>query len=77
MALRNLPRRRVTRALRSLGFEIVSGRGKGSHELIVHPTDPSRRATLPARDPVAVGTLNNILKRLVITREEFERALGD
>ncbi len=75
MTLRNIPRRKAARAFRKLGFEIISGRGKGSHELIIHPADHARRATLPARDPVAAGTLNNILKRLVITRDDFEQAL--
>ncbi|MEM8834560.1 MAG: type II toxin-antitoxin system HicA family toxin [Planctomycetota bacterium] len=73
--LRNISRRATIAALTKLGFEVIDGRGKGSHALIVHPEDRSRRSTLPRRDPVAVGTLRGILRDLGISREEFEQAI--
>jgi len=73
--LGNVSRKRVLRALSALGFECDEGRGKGSHVLILHPTDRSRRTTLPARDPVAAGTLRGMLRDLGVSREEFESVL--
>jgi len=44
--------------------------------LILRQKDyPYRRATVPNHNPIAKGTLNEILKQTGLTREEFLKAL--
>lgn len=74
--LRNVPRRQVLAALKSLGFVELGSRGKGSHIMLAHAEDASRRTTLPRRDPVATGTLRGMLKDAGVSRAEFEAALA-
>jgi predicted RNA binding protein YcfA (HicA-like mRNA interferase family) len=71
----NVDRRKFIRALRRLGFEILTKRGKGSHVRIVHPDDLTRSTTLPARDPIARGTLAGMLRELRLSWAELEREL--
>lgn len=73
--LRNISRRKAIKAFRKLGFEIDESRGKGSHAVIYHPDDLSRRTTLPQRDPIAQGTLRNMLRDLRVAAEDFSEAL--
>jgi predicted RNA binding protein YcfA (HicA-like mRNA interferase family) len=53
---------RLVRALECAGF--VKLRQSGSHVLLRHATDPTRRATVPVHGsrPVKPGTLRAILK---------------
>ena len=69
----NVPRRTLLARLRAHGFIIDEGRGKGSHVLAYHPDNPSRRAIIPVRDPVAPGTLRNILKSVDLTLSDLDR----
>lgn len=74
--LRNVPRRSAIKAFGALGFEIDDAGGKGSHAIVFHPSDATRRTTLPRRDPVARGTLSGILRDLQVSMDEFKEALG-
>lgn len=74
--LRNVARRDAIAAFRSLGFDFDDRRGKGSHSLIYHPMDGERKAFIPRRDPVAIGTLQRILRELRVSMAEFKEALG-
>ena len=61
----------VIRALERAGF--VVDRTVGSHHMLVHTVDLSRRATVPVhkgRD-LPRGTLRNILKSAGLTEDEF------
>jgi predicted RNA binding protein YcfA (HicA-like mRNA interferase family) len=61
----------VRRLLRRLGFELVPGRGKGSHEQYRHP-GTGRWTTLSWKgDVVPTGTLKRILDDAGLTTEEF------
>jgi len=62
------------RALAKLGFE-VDTQGKGSHVTVFHPDDLTRRATVPKSDPVRVGTLNEILKAVRVSRSDLAEHL--
>ncbi|MEM1166248.1 MAG: type II toxin-antitoxin system HicA family toxin [Planctomycetota bacterium] len=73
--LSNISRRRVLSALRSLGFEIDTSRGTGSHAMVFHPTEPERCTTLANKDPVPKGTLRKMLSDLRLTRTEFQDRL--
>lgn len=74
--LRNVSRRNALRAFGALGFEIDDAGGKGSHAIVFHPSDATRRTTLPRRDPVARGTLSAMLRDLRVSMDEFKKALG-
>ncbi|MEM1423935.1 MAG: type II toxin-antitoxin system HicA family toxin [Planctomycetota bacterium] len=74
--LRNLKRSHVIKAFQSLGFELDERRGKGSHAYLIHVEDESRVTSVPRRDPVAAGTLANMLRQAKVSRAEFIRALG-
>lgn len=65
--------REVINALRRLGFEIHHQRG--SHVVMRHRDDPSRRAVVPMHPELRKGTLNSVLKGARVSREEFLRAL--
>lgn len=67
-----LPRvtgRKVVRALRRAGFEVV--RVRGSHHRLQHPD--GRRTTVPVHrgETIGTGLLNQILKDVEFSREEF------
>ena len=66
---------RVVRALEKAGF--VVRRQKGSHVILVHSQDLSRRAVVPLHGskPVKPGTLRAILKGANISVEEFKELL--
>lgn len=63
--------RQIVKALRRIGFEIVSQ--KGSHIKLRGTFDGETfTAIVPNHKEVALGTLNSILKQAGITREELE-----
>jgi len=73
--LRNVDRRKLIKALRQLGFELNTSRGKGSHVIAYHPGDLSRSTSIPSKSPVPIGTLRKIMKDLVITAGQLEEFL--
>lgn len=66
---------RVVRALEKAGFKVR--RQKGSHVILVHSQDLSRRAVVPLHGAKSIktGTLSTILKGAGISREEFKELL--
>lgn len=66
-ALSDLPVRKVTRVLESLGFEHV--RTKGSH--LVYRHSDGRAAIVPQHGTVKRGTLASIIRQAGITSAEF------
>lgn len=73
--LPQLRARQVIRALEHGGFIIE--RSSGSHHLLLHRTDPRRRAIVPYHGDKDVprGTLRNILRQAQPTVDEFLRLL--
>ena len=65
----------VIRALERADFHIE--RSSGSHPILVHRTDPRRRATVPydAHRDIPRGTLRNILRQARLSPEEFLKLL--
>ncbi len=63
------------RALERAGF--VVKRIKGSHHILAHPDDPTRRTIVPvhASKPVKPGTMRAILKQARLTEDELELLL--
>jgi predicted RNA binding protein YcfA (HicA-like mRNA interferase family) len=59
------------RALEKAGF--VVKRVKGSHFILAHPDDASRRATVPvhAGQTLKVGTLRSVLQQAGLTEDEL------
>jgi predicted RNA binding protein YcfA (HicA-like mRNA interferase family) len=72
MPLKNLPYREVKRKLETAGFAVVSQ--KGSHVKFSFSTDDNQTITaiVPKHNPVAVGTLQSIIRQAGLTAEEFE-----
>jgi predicted RNA binding protein YcfA (HicA-like mRNA interferase family) len=66
-ALSDLPVRKVTRALESIGFEYV--RTKGSHAVYRHPD--GRVTVIPQHGTIKRGTLSSILRQAGLTPAEF------
>jgi predicted RNA binding protein YcfA (HicA-like mRNA interferase family) len=66
-ALSDLPVRKVTRVLESLGFAYV--RTKGSHAVYRHPD--GRAAVIPQHGTVKRGTLASIVRQAGLTSAEF------
>ncbi|HEX3778142.1 MAG TPA: type II toxin-antitoxin system HicA family toxin [Pseudonocardiaceae bacterium] len=66
-ALSDLPVRKVTRVLESLGFAHV--RTKGSHLVYRHPD--GRVAIVPDHGTVKRGTLASIIRQAGLTTAEF------
>ena len=66
---------RLARALARLGFQEVHR--KGSHVMLVHTSDPMRRAVVPIHKGKSIppGTLRAILKGAGLTVEELREAL--
>jgi predicted RNA binding protein YcfA (HicA-like mRNA interferase family) len=73
--LGGLSGREIVRALQRAGF--VLKRVKGSHHILVHPNDKSRRAIVPAHGGRSVkrGTLHGILKQAKLTEDELRALL--
>lgn len=71
-ALSDLPIRKVTRVIESLGFSYV--RTKGSHAVYRHPD--GRAVVIPQHGTVKRGTLASILRQADIKPGEFRDLLG-
>lgn len=70
-ALSDLPVRKVTKVLESLGF--VHVRTKGSHLVYSHPD--GRTAVIPQHGTVKRGTLASIIRQAGLTGAEFLQLL--
>lgn len=66
-ALFDLPIRKITRVIESLGFGYV--RTKGGHAVYRHPDD--RAVVIPQHGTVKRGTLESLLRLAGITPAEF------
>ena len=71
-ALSDLPVRKVTRVIESLGFAYV--RTKGSHAVYRHPD--GRVVIVPQHGTIKRGTLASILRQAAIKPDEFRELLG-
>jgi predicted RNA binding protein YcfA (HicA-like mRNA interferase family) len=69
--LRQLRGNDAVRALERAGFVVT--RIRGSHHILVHPDDRSRRATIPvhAGKTLRLGTLRSILDQSRLTEDEL------
>ena len=67
--------RDIVRALQKAGFVIK--RIRGSHHILVHVRDRSRRATVPVHGGASLkrGTLRSILKQAELTEDELRPLL--
>jgi predicted RNA binding protein YcfA (HicA-like mRNA interferase family) len=67
--------RDVVRALQRAGF--ITKRIRGSHHILVHGSDPSRRTTVPVHGGSSLkrGTLRAILKQAKLTEDELRALL--
>jgi predicted RNA binding protein YcfA (HicA-like mRNA interferase family) len=65
----------MLRALRKAGFQVI--RIKGSHHILEHTTDPTRRTVVPvhASHDVKRGLLRKIIDDAGLTVEEFLKLL--
>ena len=63
--------KKLCKVLEKLGFEKIYG--KGSHIRFRHPD--GRRTVVPvhANEEIGIGLLNEILKQIKLSREEFEK----
>jgi predicted RNA binding protein YcfA (HicA-like mRNA interferase family) len=66
-ALSDLPLRKITTVIESLGF--VHVRTKGSHAVYRHPD--GRAVVIPQHSTIKRGTLGSILRQAGITPTEF------
>jgi predicted RNA binding protein YcfA (HicA-like mRNA interferase family) len=73
--LGGLSGREVLRALQRAGFLVK--RIKGSHHILVHPDDATRRTTVPVhgRTSLKRGTLRAILKQAKLTEDDLRALL--
>lgn len=67
---RDVSAEQAVAALRRLGFSVV--RQKGSH---IRLTNGGLHVTVPAHNPIAVGTLKSLVRQAGVSEEEFCRAL--
>jgi predicted RNA binding protein YcfA (HicA-like mRNA interferase family) len=70
-ALSDLPLRKITTVIESLGF--VHVRTKGSHAVYRHPD--GRAVVIPQHSTIKRGTLGSILRQAGITPTEFLKLL--
>ena len=63
---------RLIRELQARGFYVK--RQTGGHAVVVHQTDPRRRAVIPIHGskPIRPGTLRSILSGLQLTADDLE-----
>jgi predicted RNA binding protein YcfA (HicA-like mRNA interferase family) len=75
MAVPQVSGARLIRALEGLGFYVK--RQTGGHAIVVHRSDPTRRAVIPVHGNKVVrpGTLRAILDGLRLTVEEIKTKL--
>ena len=62
--------REVVRALKSVGFNEIPGRGKGSH-VFIHRANPPKGITVPNEKELKRGTLRAIIRQADLTVDEF------
>ena len=69
--LRQLRGGDAVRALERAGFVVT--RIRGSHRILVHPADGTRRATVPVHTGLTLklGTLRSILVQAKLTEDEL------
>ena len=67
---RDVSAEQAVAALRRLGFQVV--RQRGSHIRLVKG---SRSVTVPAHDPIALGTLKSLIRQAGVSEEDFCREL--
>ncbi len=63
----------VVKALAKIGYEL--DHQTGSHMILRNSEPPHRRLTVPNHKEVAKGTLNEIIKEVGLTRDEFIKLL--
>lgn len=66
-------RRELCRALKHQGYEVLPGRGKGSHELWAHPDQ--RAFPVPQTDPVSRTIFGAFLDQCGLTKAEYLRVV--
>ena len=66
-------RRELCRALKHQGYEVLPGRGKGSHELWAHPDQ--RAFPVPQTDPVSRTVFGAFLDQCGLTKAEYLRVV--
>jgi predicted RNA binding protein YcfA (HicA-like mRNA interferase family) len=72
--LPSLRPREIIRALERAGF--VVSRTSGSHSRLIHPSDPTRKVTVPVHNrDIKRGTLRAIIAQAGLTLEEFQKLL--
>ena len=71
-ALSDLPVRKITRVIESLGF--IHVRTKGSHAVYRHSDD--RVVIIPQHGTVKRGTLSSILRQAGLTTGQLRELLG-
>lgn len=71
-ALSDLPARKITRVIESLGF--IHVRTKGSHAVYRHPD--GRVVIIPQHGTVKRGTLSSILRQAGLTTGQLRELLG-
>lgn len=62
-------RREVTKILRHFGYGVLSGRGKGSHEVWKGPA--GKTFTVPARDPLSTGVFHSLLEHFGWSKQQY------
>ena len=62
-------RTEAKRILKCFDYEVISGRGKGSHEIWTGPDN--RSFSLPLRDPLSRLVFTNLLNHLGINKETY------
>lgn len=72
--LPSLSSRDIIRALAKVGFTVIPGRGKGSHEFL-YRADPPTGITIPRMKAVKRGTLRGIIRQAGLTVEQFVNLL--
>jgi len=74
---RGLSVRELVQALRGLGYDVT--RQRGSHLRLTTSRSGEHRVTIPAHDPLKVGTLASILREVAahhgLSRDELLREL--
>lgn len=60
----------AVKAFGKAGFELVKGRGKGSHQFMVRE-DPRCMLTIPDHRELAPGTLRSMIRQAGLTVEQF------
>lgn len=62
--------------LERAGFELLPGRGKGSHMMMVH-RERGVAVTVPDHRELDRGTLRAVIRQAGLTREDLERLIGN